>query len=284
MASPPWRRWAIRYAAAARFDRADIEWTACALMLDSFFALHRRCRSSREYRENHAAVIHAVATSYRDRSHFEGQTCSKAALPVPAGFAIGCSPRAGSLAARRPALMSGLAIGPTTPLVLRGAAPTVGLGRRWHLPQKPLTDTAMRLVELYNLAHPALASALSQGLQLDSSPRATDETEAGHQWCRRDAAGGARRRQADVIRRRPPDAALAFDAGIPMPMKAARSAAWRSCCQASTARSRNFESGLGERWAITVVVVATEFGRTARITHRGHRSRHRHRCAAAAAR
>ena len=38
-----------------------------------------------------------------------------------------------------------------------------------------------------------------------------------------------------------------------------------------------FESGLGERWRDTVVVVATEFGRTARINGtRRHRSRHRH--------
>ena len=43
-------------------------------------------------------------------------------------------------------------------------------------------------------------------------------------------------------------------AGIPTPRKAARSAVWRSCCRASTAR-----------WRDTVVVVATEFGRTARI-------------------
>ena len=48
-------------------------------------------------------------------------------------------------------------------------------------------------------------------------------------------------------------------------MKAARSAGWRNCCPASTARSAEFESGLGERWRDTVVVVATEFGRTARI-------------------
>ena len=50
-----------------------------------------------------------------------------------------------------------------------------------------------------------------------------------------------------------------------MPMKAARSAGWRSCCPVSTVRCSEFESGLGERWRDTVVVVATEFGRTARI-------------------
>ena len=50
-----------------------------------------------------------------------------------------------------------------------------------------------------------------------------------------------------------------------MPMKAARSAGWRNCSAASTARWRNSKPGLGPRWRDTVIVVATEFGRTARI-------------------
>jgi uncharacterized protein (DUF1501 family) len=69
-------------------------------------------------------------------------------------------------------VMSGLAVGPTTPLVLRGAAPTVG----WApvaLPQAA-DDTAMRLVELYSHRDPALASALSQGLQLDKVAQGDD--------------------------------------------------------------------------------------------------------------
>jgi uncharacterized protein (DUF1501 family) len=69
-----------------------------AMMLDSFFALHPAMPEfARMYREKHAAVIHAVATPYRDRSHFDGQdVCWKAALPVRAG----CNP-AGSIARLR---------------------------------------------------------------------------------------------------------------------------------------------------------------------------------------
>ena len=50
-----------------------------------------------------------------------------------------------------------------------------------------------------------------------------------------------------------------------MPMKAGRSAGWRNCSAASTARWRNSKPGWGARWRDTVIVVATEFGRTARI-------------------
>src|SRR5690349_18587684 len=45
-----------------------------AIMLDSFFVLHPSMPEfARMYRDMHAAVIHAVATPYRDRSHFDGQ-------------------------------------------------------------------------------------------------------------------------------------------------------------------------------------------------------------------
>ena len=54
-------------------------------------------------------------------------------------------------------------------------------------------------------------------------------------------------------------------AGTPTPMKAARSGGWRNCCRASTARWPSSRAGSATRWRDTVVVVATEFGRTARI-------------------
>jgi len=69
-------------------------------------------------------------------------------------------------------LMSGLAIGPTTPLVLRGAAPTVAWAPA-ALPQAA-DDTAARLVDLYRHRDPALAAALSQGLQLDKAAQGDD--------------------------------------------------------------------------------------------------------------
>ncbi len=48
-------------------------------------------------------------------------------------------------------------------------------------------------------------------------------------------------------------------------MKAARSAGWRNCSSGLDGALAEFESGLGAHWRDTAVVVATEFGRTARI-------------------
>ncbi len=50
-----------------------------------------------------------------------------------------------------------------------------------------------------------------------------------------------------------------------MPMRAGRSAGWRNCSAGLDGALAEFETGLGARWRDTVVVVVTEFGRTARI-------------------
>src|SRR5436189_3299865 len=139
-----------------------------ATMLDSFFALHPAMPEfARMYRQQHAAVIHAVATPYRDRSHFDGQDVLESGFAGPGRVQSGWLNRALEALPRGERVMSALAVGPTAPLVLRGAAPTVGWAPA-ALPQAD-DDTAMRLVELYRQRDPALASALSQGLQLDKT-------------------------------------------------------------------------------------------------------------------
>src|ERR1700738_2288410 len=144
-----------------------------ALVLDSFFALHPSMPEfARMYREKHAAVIHAVSTPYRDRSHFDGQDVLESGFAGPGRVQSGWLNRALEVLPRGERVMSALAVGPTTPLLLRGAAPTVG----WAPVTLPNAgeDTAMRLVELYRHRDPALASALSQGLQLDKVAQGDD--------------------------------------------------------------------------------------------------------------
>src|SRR5206468_11059418 len=144
-----------------------------AFALDSFFALHPSMPEfARMYREKHAAVIHAVATSYRDRSHFDGQDVLESGFAGPGRVQSGWLNRALEALPKGERVTSALAVGPTTPLVLRGAAPTVG----WAPVALPHAgaDTATRLVELYMQRDPALASALSQGLRLDQTARSDD--------------------------------------------------------------------------------------------------------------
>src|SRR5580692_10858982 len=98
-----------------------------ATMLDTFFALHPSMPEfARMYRDNHAAVIHAVSTPYRDRSHFDGQDVLESGFAGPGRVQSGWLNRALEGLPKGVHVTSGLAVGATTPLVLRGAAPTVG--------------------------------------------------------------------------------------------------------------------------------------------------------------
>jgi uncharacterized protein (DUF1501 family) len=236
-----------------------------APMLDSFFALHPSMPEfSRMYRDKKAAVVHAVATSYRDRSHFDGQDVLESGFAGPGRVQSGWLNRALEALPRGARVMSGLAVGPTTPLVLRGAAPTVG----WApvaLPQAD-DDTAMRLVELYRHRDPQLATALSQGLQLEKTALSDDmKPKPGTNnigAMRLVARGAAKLMAADDG---PRIAALAFDGWDTHANEGGPVGRLAQLLSGLDGALAEFESGLGERWRDTVVVVATEFGRTARI-------------------
>jgi uncharacterized protein (DUF1501 family) len=235
-----------------------------ATMLDSFFALHPAMPEfARMYKEKHAAVIHAVATPYRDRSHFDGQDVLESGFAGPGRVQSGWLNRALQALPKGERVTSGLAIGPTTPLVLRGAAPTVG----WApvaLPQAA-DDTAMRLVDLYNHRDPALATALSQGLQLDKMAQGEDikpKPGVNPGAMRQVARGAAKLMAADDG---PRIAALAFDGWDTHANEGGAVGRLAQLLSGLDGALAEFESGLGPRWRDTAVVVATEFGRTARI-------------------
>ena len=108
-----------------------------ATPLDSFFALHPSMPEfARMYKDKKAAVVHAVATPYRERSHFDGQDVLESGFGGPGRVQSGWLNRALEALPRGERVMSGLAVGPTTPLVLRGAAPTVG----WVPPYIPRSE------------------------------------------------------------------------------------------------------------------------------------------------
>jgi uncharacterized protein (DUF1501 family) len=236
-----------------------------ATMLDSFFALHPSMPEfARMYREKQAAVIHAVSTPYRDRSHFDGQDVLESGFAGPGRVQSGWLNRALEALPKGGRVMGGLAVGATTPLVLRGAAPTVG----WAPVALPRADddTAARLIDLYDHRDPALASALSQGLQLDKTALGDDmkpkpgTNSAGAM--RQVSRGAAKLMAADDG---PRIAALAFDGWDTHANEGGPVGRLAQLLSGLDGALGEFESGLAARWRDTVVVVATEFGRTARI-------------------
>ena len=197
---------------------------------------------ARMYREKQAAVVHAVATSYRDRSHFDGQDVLESGFAGPGRVQSGWLNRALESLPKGERVMSALAVGPTTPLVLRGAAPTVG----WApvaLPQAA-DDTAMRLVELYSHRDPALAAALTQGLQLDKAAQGDDMKPKpgtnGAGAMRLVARGAAKLMAADDG---PRIGALAFDGWDTHANEGGPVGRLAQLLAASTARWRNSKAG-----------------------------------------
>ena len=240
-----------------------------SLPLDSFFALNPAMPNfARQFAAKQAAVVHATATAYRERSHFDGQDVLESGMPGP-GFvqsgwlnrAVAVLPKGGRVAAK-----GALAVGPATPLVLRGPAPVLGWAPQ-NLPNAG-DDLARRLIALYEQRDPQLARALGQGLDIDAI--ATREMGAdlrprggGPEVAMQQAAQGAARLIAADDG--PRIAVLAFDG---WDTHANEGGATGRLAQLLGGLDRAFdelEKGLGAKWADTAVVAITEFGRTAKI-------------------
>ncbi len=132
-----------------------------ALKLDGTFALHPALTAIQPwYHAGELALVHAVASAHRGRSHFEAQDLIENGTPTPYGAADGWLNRAlGAVTSEGRRL--GLALGHTTPLLLRGPAPVMA----WSPSNFPKGDPDFlaRLADLYEgdrVLGPALADAL----------------------------------------------------------------------------------------------------------------------------
>ncbi len=240
------------------------------LPLDGFFALNPGMPVfARMFRDKQALVVHAAATNYRERSHFDGQDVLESGMPAPGFTESGWLNRAVAALPRgdRVGRLGGLAVGAATPLVLRGGAPVVG----WAPEVMPTAeeDLARRVQALYDHADPVLARAMSQGLQVDKiavhatgaerRDRGGPGSPAG---MRQMAEGAARLIAADDG---PRVAALAFDGWDTHAGEGGATGRLMQLLGGLDAAFDAFQTGLGAKWADTAVVAVTEFGRTARV-------------------
>jgi uncharacterized protein (DUF1501 family) len=246
------------------------------LPLDGFFALNPAMPNvHRLYREGHATIVHAAATSYRERSHFDGQDILESGLPKPGAVDSGWLNRAlAGLAPSPDAIARGrkaFAVGPITPLVVRGAAPVLS----WVPPRlPPVSDETMRRVlDLYQHTDPAFAQGLEEGLGAASIGKAggVDENKPGIQGGGieqvrayfAEVAGSAAKFLAAP--EGPRVGALAFDGWDTHVQEGAVSGRLADLLGALDVAIGAIKTNMGEAWNETVVTLVTEFGRTARI-------------------
>jgi uncharacterized protein (DUF1501 family) len=246
-----------------------------ALKLDDFFALNPAMPNlHRMFQGGEAIVVHACATPYRERSHFDGQDLLESGLPKAGPSDTGWLNRALS------ALQAGgrvdprggrvFAVGPVTPLIARGPAPVLSWSPQRIMPASD--DTMARLLDLYRHSDPKLASVLEDNAKLTAIEQSGDMGMAqkpggpGPAQVRAyfsDAAGNAAKFLAQPDG--PRVGALALDG-------------WDTHFNEGIAQGRlsqllgslddalaAIKTNMGPAWRETVVALATEFGRTAHI-------------------
>jgi uncharacterized protein (DUF1501 family) len=249
-----------------------------ALPLDSFFALNPAMPNlNRLYRAQQATIVHATATPYRERSHFDGQDVLESGYDRPGRMDSGWLNRALALLEADgrvdPRGARALAVGPVTPLVVRGPAQVMSWVPQRLLPASD--DTQARLLDLYLHTDAKLARALQGRRDLLAVGRAAgvsavtapeDERIAGMARLRRyfnDVAVTA----AKYLAR--PDGPRVGAVGVngwdTHINEGTTGGQLANLLGALDATIPAFEQNMGEAWKETVVVFITEFGRTARI-------------------
>lgn len=232
--------------------------------VDNFFALHRSFESFNGlFNAGEAAVVHATATPYRERSHFDAQNVLECGAQRPHGARDGWLNRTLGIlevSTKTP----GLAIGQTIPLALQGA---VGVGS-WSPSGDGLPTDALliALQEMYS-GDAAFETALSQAIGIHAI---ADESGMAGMRMR----GGNARGRENMEHTLGTVGKILADPNGPR-IATLEIGGWDTHAQQGLengALANNFtildaafgalKIALGALWPETVVLAATEFGRT----------------------
>jgi uncharacterized protein (DUF1501 family) len=252
-----------------------------AIKLDNLFGLHPNLRFLGDsYAARELLVFHAIASPYRERSHFDGQDVLENGFMRPHASPSGWLNRALAAVPGSSRRELGVALGQNVPLVMRGPAPVAS----WS-PSKLAAldeDTLERITDLY-ARDPILSRRLADALSADaianeaqSNTEDADGAMAPPQVLAKREKGkaGAGARYVEVIR-----AAASFLRRDDGPQIAVFDATgWDTHANEGGAQGqlatrlsaldaglRTLKEQLGSTWKDTAVLVATEFGRTAAI-------------------
>jgi uncharacterized protein (DUF1501 family) len=230
-----------------------------ALALDNTFGLHPSLAFLHErYLAGELVVFNAVASPYRDRSHFDGQNVLENGLAKPLGTADGWLNRA---LAALPRANQGrgaeraVAISQNVPLILRGDAPVISKS-----PQATPDideDLLARLADLYS-KDDWFSARLSEGVQ-------TEKLSESGNAAAPDRISGVSRMAATLMRSEGgPEVAVIEASG--WDTHANQGGAKGALAQRLAGLDkalRALADELGSLWPQTAVLMVTEFGRTA---------------------
>ncbi|MFZ3308082.1 MAG: DUF1501 domain-containing protein [Xanthobacteraceae bacterium] len=247
-----------------------------ALKLDDFFAVNPAMPHLHGmFHDGEALVVHASATPYRDRSHFDGQDLLESGLAKAGPSESGWLNRA--LAGLEPGGRINpkggrvFAVGPVTPLIARGPAPVLSWSPQRIMPASE--DTAARLLDLYRQSDSKLASVLEDSARLaaieQSGANGTMQQKMGGPGPAQvrayfsDAAGNAAKFLAQPDG--PRVGALALDGWDTHVNEGIAQGRLSQLLGALDDALAAIKTNMGPAWSQAVVALATEFGRTAHI-------------------
>ncbi len=231
------------------------------LPLDGFFSLHPKFSGLESmWRDKELAIIHGAQTGYRERSHFDAQDLLENGLDKVSGLADGWLNRAlGYFGAAEPTV--GLAAGYGMPLILKGKTPVSTWAPR-RLP-RPDAGYLAKLVAISgsdaNIGH-----ALADGIKAEQANRALlGDLEMSR------SQPNSKRGIADLAAAT--GKLLSSDQGARI--AAFDISGWDTHGYQNTSLGYRvpvldgalvaLKSGLGAAWKKSIVVVVSEFGRTA---------------------
>lgn len=252
-----------------------------ALPLDSAFGLHPSMTSVHAMaKAGEARIVPAVATADRARSHFEAQDVLETGASGVYGASSGWLNRAVETLSKQ-RKVEAMSVGATAPLILRGKVQTAS----WSPGGKFDTEARlpMLLQDLYR-NDPLLGPALARGLATEAMARAATadmaaEQPAGSMMTAQQSAmpanGQALKQGRDAARALGVSlAGFMREPGGPQVAAISLDGFDSHANQAGLLTQRfaymdavldGLHAGLGPEWKNTVVVAATEFGRTARV-------------------
>lgn len=234
------------------------------LPLDGFFGLNDAMPGLHAmYQDGHALIVHATATPYRDRSHFDGQDVLESGMVGPKASDTGWMNRLAEAIPQgeRVQPVSGLAASATVPLILRGGAPTL----TWTPPEieQASADTVARLLDLYTHEDTDMARVLAVGIRTEElAGGGMAEKVAGNAAVFRQIAVGSARLL--INEDGPRIAALSYDGWDTHTNEGADSGRLAGLLGALDGALTGLKETLAPVWSDTVIAVVTEFGRTAR--------------------
>ena len=241
-----------------------------ALALNNTFGLHPSLSFLHErFAAGELVVFHAVASPYRDRSHFDGQNVLENGLSKPIGTADGWLNRAlAALPRRKGQADRAVAISQNVPLILRGEAAV--MSKSPQATPDVDEDLLARLADLYS-QDDWFSARLSEAVQTekmmdgaaDLGANTAGSVGAGYP----DRVGAVARMASELMRSDGGPEIAVIEAG-----------GWDTHANQGGAKGllaarlggldrglKSLADGLGPLWPQTAVLVVTEFGRTAAV-------------------